>query len=471
MDRLTTPRAKRLPSTGGGRPTPQRQAGPAAMLLALQRSAGNAAASRLVAAQATKQGNGPLVVQRFGKSTGKYKVGDGDQGEAPFTTQSVDPVATKDNDLRHVIKHPGHPDLTFTDDSTMAINQGKAEPKEFYAAQGVIDNANHDLTGVNSAVELAATSGNTVTPKGGAALQQVGPRIRVGAGPFADGDDATFATHICIEVAMKVMGRLSGYKTEAIFEGVGGKTSETFGVTGGPSSAVYKIADFVGQTGDVNAVGDVHGAMGGEKLDLAGPEYAERSRKGKLADREEALGVNKFVKPLVGEGFATYSTRPPEEKSGGHAWGYHYAGVVAHSADHNDTMTLENYNRAGDIEALKRKMYDGLLKKNRKLLEDKLDEAVKANELLRARNLRPVGKDGSAGDVSHALKELVVTLKENEGMARSDAEAEYDEAVDTEPSKKWFFHMYGSKKGQSFHEQAAKSGFFSDPMTLRVKPG
>lgn len=41
-----------------------------------------------------------------------------------------------------------------------------------------------------------------------------------------------------------------------------------------------------------------------------------------------------------------------------------------------------------------------------------------------------------------ALKETMVAIAENQGRNRAAGEAEYEQALATEPKTKWFFHMY-----------------------------
>jgi hypothetical protein len=72
-------------------------------------------------------------------------------------------------------------------------------------------------------------------------------------------------------------------------------------------------------------------------------------------------------------------------------------------------------------------------------------------------------------NIARRLKEVMAQLAENAGRGRAAGELEYEQAIATEPKSKWFFHLYGSGKGQSFHEQAGKSGYFKNPLTLGVR--
>ncbi|MBI2767622.1 MAG: hypothetical protein HYX53_17125 [Chloroflexi bacterium] len=486
-------------------------------VIGLQRSVGNRAVGRLLA------GQGPAVlVQRFG-TTKKYDETQAEPAEgraAPpmFSTHSVDPVITGRGEIRHEMKRPKHPELMVADDGTMAISKTKAESEEFYATDEVVDAANTALEAKHSAVILDNEIGNSISLKG-KTLKMVKPGIRVLPDrDFVFGPEASFATNICIEVAQKVMGNVHGnYNTQAVFQGVDDEDTDAktadFTPQAGAPEATHNLADYVATTDDPKKaqLGAKMNVRAEDSKAKAGPEYAKQSGKKTFKAKEKALGINKYAMPEVGEGFASYSTFSSKGGSGkgGHGWGYHYAGVVAKSMDQNDYMTLENYRRDGDINKLKAELYEKLMKNNKRLIEAKIAELneemagpdaerlrleYELGELKKARadamtteegqalakRINDLSQQTSAANIrvmdlkdkspARALKEVVATIMEADRGSREEALAAAAKVADTEPSKRWFFHMYGSKKSQSFHEQAKESGFFHDPITLRVRP-
>lgn len=69
------------------------------------------------------------------------------------------------------------------------------------------------------------------------------------------------------------------------------------------------------------------------------------------SNREEIdkyLGINKFAKPNVGQGYTMSSGGT--NYSGQSTWNFHWGGVVMKSNDQQDTITLENYAVPGNVE-------------------------------------------------------------------------------------------------------------------------
>ncbi|MGH9224733.1 MAG: DUF4157 domain-containing protein [Acidimicrobiales bacterium] len=430
-------------------------------------------------------GAGRGLVQRYGKSTKNYTTTNTDINVPHmFTSQSIDPEVTATNQIRHTTEHEVNPRLYFSDDDSIAINKAKMrEAKEFYATDAVIDTANNSLAAKGSAVVLVRNNNVTVnTPAHGQALKMVKPTITPNNGAMPTvGDLAHFGTSVCIDVAQKVMGTLGGGRgTQAVFRPLGSTTegTEDFTPDDTGSSQVYKAADFIaGNTGgDTPTVGQLQHAMNqGPVIGQSGKAYGKKVDSKTRIARARALAVNEFARPRVGEGFATFSTRPRQGKK---TWGYHYAGVVARSGDGNDWVTLENYNRTGDIKDLSMKLFKRLLKQNQALVDAKIVQLDTALSALSqdARDLDPrmlhlsdLREKLTRDTVARKLKELMVVMAENAGHLRAQGEADFAAAVNTEPKTKWFFHMYGSKKKQSFHEQAVKSDYFSNPLTVRVR--
>ena len=228
-------------------------------------------------------------------------------------------------------------------------------------------------------------------------------------------------------------------------------------------------------SGVAPSAAEVHTAMtADEDLQASDPAYGSKTSSTRRIARARQLAINQFASPKVGEGFATFSTRP---RRGRKTWGYHYAGVVARSADGHDWVTLENYNRSGDIKRLAETVYRRVLKQNRQVVLDKIDQLKQAQSTMSADawgsdmryfELEDLQAKLTSENVFRKLREVLVAIRENAGSDRANAENDFQRLLDTDANRKWFFHLYGSAKGQSFHEQAVKSGYFMNPLTLRV---
>jgi hypothetical protein len=230
-------------------------------------------------------------------------------------------------------------------------------------------------------------------------------------------------------------------------------------------------------------------------LKQSGTDYGNKLASPELAAQAKAAGVNQFAKAEVGEGYASYSTRAGGGGGGGHTWGYHYAGVVAESLDRGDQVTLENYNRGADTKREQQKLFNKILADNAVALQqayDALSRDITALTNTRAGFLYKKFKSTATqqadqkrlGDMqvqkldlndaltkpftSRALKAAWVVLHKNEYENIAEAEKAFTGAATDDPSKRWFFKMYGSGAGQSFHEQSVASGYFNAPLTLRV---
>jgi hypothetical protein len=190
-----------------------------------------------------------------------------------------------------------------------------------------------------------------------------------------------------------------------------------------------------------------------------GRGYGRASARGGLAGNAQRLGVNEFARPEVGEGFATYSVFSQDKratdyttKRGGRerneVWGYHHAAVVARSLDGKDWMTLENYNRKPQI---REKAEEYLVQKYGRVARKKQTE------------LRLAGK--TPEQIKEGVYEYLT--QDHEGASRDYQKLMKDS--DIPGNAMWFFRMYGSKPGQTFHEQQTASGTYVNPLTVRIR--
>ncbi len=411
------------------------------------------------------------VIQRYQKSTKAYEIHDSDLTiPTPFKSQSIDPVITSEYKIRHQTQYDNKPRVYFSDDGTIAINKAKGrEAKEFFAVQEVIDRSNDALAKQESAVQLKGNSSAYIEGADKQNLLCVTPGIKTkDADPYNFSEAASFGTSVCIDVAQKVMGNLAGNRnTTAIFKPpLKSETTESLSVSDTGSSEVYKLADFLAQPDSNPTPDQLHNAISTkDKIDAASENYGRQMSSGAMAERAQALGLNQFANPEVGEGFATFSTRP---RSGKKTWGYHYAGVVAKSLDGKDSIALENYNRAGDIKIVLAQLYSRMMKENKRIIKAKIRELERkqtptTDEKYQLQDLQ------DRNNITRRFQAVILTLQQNEGKTKADADKVYKDIINTDAGSKWFFHMYGSGRGQSFHEQAIKSDYFKNPLTLRVR--
>jgi hypothetical protein len=434
----------------------------------------NSPKTERLSSQPIQQHNTPNspVIQRYKKSTASYEIQDTDpEIVRPFKSQSIDPVITPDYKIRYRTQEEYKPRVYFSNDDTIAINKAKGrEAKEFFALQDVIDKSNDALDAKESAVQLQGHKKTYIEDADGRKLFRVTPGIKTKeADPYNFDALASFGTSICIDVAQKVMGNLSGSReTTAIFQQSPkhAESTESLSVGDTGASEVYKLADFLTQTDSDLTPDNLHSAISTKKSVAAASEnYGRQMSSRAMTARAEALGINQFANPEVGEGFATFSTRP---RSGKKTWGYHYAGVVAKSLDGKDSITLENYNRSGDIKTAAAQLYNRMMKENKRVIKNKIRELQRkadpsSEEQFQLTDLQ------DRDNISRRLQAVILTLQQNEGKAKDDAEKVYKDIMDVNAGAKWFFHMYGSERGQSFHEQAIKSDYFKNPLTLRVR--
>jgi hypothetical protein len=395
-----------------------------------------------------------------------------------FTTQSKEPEVRRSGKGNYSIAHKiersnEKQNLKVSDDGTMAINDTAAEAKEFYAADSVFDRSKDKLEAAESQIKLVKSGGLSLAAEG-KTLSKITPEPAAEEQEEKAGEFASLVSHICIEMASGVMGNQDGYQHEAVFQSSRKRRKQTTvanissqGTRG--DKKIDRLAAALGTAGS----GITHEQMreqmhsGGPEPDLPGRDYGQKSGLGQLDQTERGLGINRYAQPEIGEGFATfsvaghktknidYATGGPEIERLSNVWGYHFAGVVAKSDDKKDAITLENYNRTDDVF---------------KQLKLVLKRLVDGNKVKIGAELAKVAP--AAGDDRTEIREkLEKTLQIVRGLSADDAHQAYLKIARTYSAEQsWFFQMYGSGEGQSFHEQQAASGAFVNPLTLRVRP-
>ncbi|MBL7253233.1 aldo/keto reductase [Paractinoplanes lichenicola] len=388
----------------------------------------------------------------------------------PFTRTIPEPeIVDRGPDVvpRFVVRRPTiadqHPPIRVSPDGTIAIN---AEPdgrkNEFYTTPERLDGLNQQLRAANSAVTLTATPENTVTV-GGETLVMVQPRF-----------DRAMPS-VCRDFAANVLGgdpshvvlRPDGQKARAI-PVVANDGMEVTGVFHlAEALAGDKSPQTTGQARDVMAQDQRnHGRMDGAPR--PGRDYGLAvNQKPGTVDASKAIGVNQFARARVGEGYLTQSisdrgpgrdaafdidhsrTGTPETRKG--AYGYHFAGVVAESADTQMHVTLENSRPNSKVEDL-------------------------ATEALR-RNVEQFVADPSKTDDRYRaeFEKLAPKLSDPDAFAQSATIARLQllndspEVINNE--NLWHFRAWGSTPEQSHFAAQQQSPSFVNPMTLVVVGG
>ncbi|MFJ1808132.1 MULTISPECIES: hypothetical protein [unclassified Streptomyces] len=454
-------------------------------IAALQRSAGNAALSRTVGAVDGARSAGPAgsachVVQRIGTVPGgSYATHREPEDRGPhFMEQEQEArvvtgsgAALGPRGVPERIRYPAREvkpaeaGLRVADDGTLAVLD-KDEPKEFYAVQQVVDNANASLDASGSIVRLAL-QGRSITV-GGRRLTRVQPVLaqRAQDQPVSE-EFVSLVRSTCITVACKLMGSSRDKTSRVVLGGGAGGFDITPGSDSDPriSSLAGRMASTPDGGLDVPGAVDAAGSRNGAVPDN-GRVYGEAVRNGGRDGTAAQLGVNQHASPQVGEGFAIFSMAAEDERDhsvqppaarGDNVWGYHFAAVVASSLDGTCRVTLENYARNDFDRVAREELYDRLYQRAKKsggwfssvsaLQETDDQQAFKSkfDEVMRKLCTDPA-------------------IKEVQGLPRRRLQEDFEDHT----GRAWFFRVYGGGPGESFHEQQSASGYFNNPLTVRV---
>ena len=346
------------------------------------------------------------------------------------------------------------------EDTTMAVPETTDEPKDFFATNAVLAASNAALARVGTALRLKKGGGQVrfdaiTLPK----IVPDRPDI-----PQQQGF-ASLWSDVCIDITNHITGN-QGRSTEDVVlqSDDAGEASATIAVDGRGSAGTDRLAahlsDPAPQPADPQQTIDA--ALGtirrGNLQGPVGAAFGLASARGGLDGKAQRLGVNAFAQPEVGEGFATFSVFSSDEKASDYTtgrrrqrpnvWGYHHAAVVARSADHQDWVTLENYNRSPELND---RVYGILKEKYSRVAKRKWGEFKRA---------------GRTGE--QAAAEVRDYLVQEHEQASADYQRMFQDSA-VSGSQLWFFRMYGSRRGQSFHEQQADSGAYVNPLTVRIR--
>ena len=444
-------------------------------LLALQQAAGNGAVRQMLARYSA-----PTIAYSFGapdpNARTPFTLAEDHPSVMPRTTPGAPGMGAGFDATT-----PAKPPILVSDDGTMAINSQAGEPREFYATQDVITNSNTELAKVGAPVKLG-TGGNRITPTGSTeTLEMVTPNKTTGPAP-AQNEFISLVTSACRDIAAHIMGGQPQYMKVGGSKMRGILTGDPVVVTG-----THELAESMAQ-GETVAEGRKAVEQSGSAADAprVGKEYGTKLGAGQLDTQAQALGVNQFAQADIGEAYMTQrienlgETLLKDYSQGGaqHAftWGYHFASVVAKSRRGDDSVTLENYNRGGDLEEARKLLLTDLETRFSAQLTGYLATNPPLNLTVTAtddsgRKLQEGANDRQRLQrIGEILYWLEHTAMANVQQAKDAYQAMHDERL-SKGASLWYFRMVGTQAGQSFHEQMAASGYFSNPLTAAVGPG
>jgi hypothetical protein len=401
-----------------------------------------------------------------------YSLENSSGGAATLHSHAPEPVL-EGTTVRHPAQQRAAKGAQFrlSDDRSIAVHNTTNEPKEFFAKNSVFVASNTALTAAGSDVRLRKVGAKAYF--GNDQLAAIGP-ARVNAEPVLEGFQQLWS-HICISLTSKLMGNPQGTSHEqVVLEDAASGNRSGFAIepTGQTAPEISRLAENL-----TNSPADPHAPQA--RLEAArvhattapnatvGRPYGLASHAGTIDAGAQQLGVNQYARPEVGEGFATFTIAPGGSKpldfastgravKRGNSWGYHHAAVVARSTDGRDWVTLENYNR--DPQA-------------RDKLLPLVYERYRKAAVRKANNLQKRAKEQKRPPLSEEAVQAAVAqylTTENPHAAAYLNELSMAQSNATKNSL-WFFRMYGSGPGQSFHEEQAASGAYLNPLTVRIR--
>ena len=350
----------------------------------------------------------------------------------------------------------GDADFRVANDVSMAVQDTVNEPKEFFAKNAVFENSNTMLEEAGSPLRLKKAGGDVRF--GATTLPKIRPENAEAP------DNAEFASlwsDICIEIANRIMGNDGAWTEDVVLQSGKLQSSATITADQAISPGIDRLAKYLSDQGSssISFNAGLNAIKPDDLKERPGQAYGLATARG-LRSKSKKLGVNAFASPEVGEGFATFSVfskendntaadyTTGERREGQDTWGYHHAAVVARSLDGKDWMTLENYNRTPQI---KDEGYQYLLEKY-------TEDATRKREEL-------AGQRKTETQIAQDLRYYLMAEYET---AFLDYQTVLQES-DFDGPALWFFRMYGSEAGQSFHEQQAASGGYVNPLTVRIR--
>ncbi|HEV7963909.1 MAG TPA: aldo/keto reductase, partial [Actinoplanes sp.] len=418
-----------------------------------------------------------------GRETTNYTVQHGDT--PPFTRTIPEPEVVDrgpDASPRYVVRRPtvsdDHPSLRVSPDATMAVNATPDGRKnEFYTTPQRIQELNGQLRRAGSAVTLTPVAENTLRLNdhpGAEPLVMVQPRF-----------DRTLPS-VCRDFAAGVIGGSPSHtvlRPNARTDPGTARAVPIVAHDGMEVTGVYHLAEQLATTARENRTNELtttrardimardtrnHGRMDGAPR--PGRDYGMAMHQDpNMVRASRALGINQFARAQVGEAYMTQSVSDrgdgrdaafdvdfssegaPVERAG--AYGYHFAGVVAESADGRMHVTLENARPNSAV-------------------EDMADEALRQNV---AHHLGDGGTPTTDPRYQAYFEELAPLVgdpqafKQAAALARLQLLNDSPDIVHNEDL--WHFRAWGDTPAQSHFASQQQSPKYVNPITMVVVGG
>ena len=419
-------------------------------------SPGSDAGKRLLAHELTH------VVQQGGASTNRqtarhmtaqrviqrYEIQDSQQ---EFATQKLEVKGGETPKLDYSITQE-QTNLKVSDDGEMATPNAP-QAKEMFASEAVLKDSNQRLRNAKSVVSLQPGAGSVTVFVPGTQQKATSTLARVEPQNIQDPTRSVYHDLSKFQENCNIMAGLVMGKSNVAHE-----------------KGLKVVPRGEGQRGKLEPVNY--------------REMIESRKNTEIPTDTQAKGENQYAMPDVGEAYATFSSG---EMDPGKHWTWHFAGVVARRG--GDAITLENYTRGGEYQKALMTIVDSIVA-TREDLATQIIEIVKGEGL---EYLLPEGVEPKDADTlgklmgvvkrvseeqSRSIKSALVYAvnKVNQGLVGLNKISQHDPGQIS--NALWYFHMYGppnkvkgtgETEDQSYHAEMAKSGDFSQPLTLRIR--
>lgn len=412
------------------------------------------------------------------------------------------------------------PSFRVSKSGELAVPDGDAQPRNFYARSDTVDEANEVFRDAGATARLTTEGHGVVVPidpqNPGTSATRTLEKVHAAEEVDDDTEDEVrlqIATALpamdCNNFVTLVMGAAANASRMAVLQA---SDSEEETEVQAPTGAepIEQMARHMtrNKPADPPKMGRLLEANTLQNQDLeAGKTAYERLTEGSRQGRSARLGINESASPEVGEGFVIRSQDTEELRANPvppvpqgpltpkqrkrmrkgylaalnqldqaeanlqagrrglpariqrmlRTWGEHYAGVVA--KDGPDVVTLENYNRRTEIRWEHERIFNNLFRdfeQFRTLVSQNVTSLYQAPDEQTIRTL--VQQARAAGN-----------LGENYQAALDEAQQSFLQGLQLTgrtTGGNFFFQMYGPGE-QSFH--AAYKNVASNPMTLRIR--
>lgn len=390
-----------------------------------------------------------------------------------------------------------NPRLKISGNELLAIHHTEQQPKEFFAASGLVQESNTRLKSADSSVVLKNEGAGLRVNQDGPDLLRIVPGVSQENSEDVPEKLVALSSDECNQVMNDIIGRTG--RVLILLDNKGRKLEAERPFGQEPSEKIRSyLADNNYVTGGEGLREKIE-TKGVSEYEESGPQRYSRKSEFIKNQQAETLGMNEHAKPETGEGYVLTSSYPKETldynrygipteeyfkavqelqnvdegkdaqqqnisaaaKSLMETWFVHYATVMAKDGD--DTITLENYNRTPERDWAIRRVFNKLL----------LDFAEFRDYVSRkAETLNLLSDSTQAKELVAQLLDDVTQEKEdldnNLHIALQQAQLSFDQDLEVQQDKMrqmLFFQMYGPGD-QSFHKKYTPQS--SNPTTFRT---